>query len=94
MSDRCNFQFVHAGGQPEVTCLGKPLHDAHRSNNFELCRAIDMTKLTIVLQRMVDEGWLNKRDAELFDMQAGVLRAQLCTANNHAFARLNHRRPA
>lgn len=85
---RCNFSFVHPGSHVGNVVLGRPLDDEFRRNNFDLCRAIDATKLAVVLQNMVSTGWLDRRDAELFFEQASVLRAQLVTANNKAFAHL------
>lgn len=58
------------GGRSDTTDLGRQLQ-------MDACRAINMISLKILLQKAVDEGRLHPRKAELYDMQAGALLAQL-----------------
>ena len=86
-----SFTFVHDAFSPDTTCIGKPLDDLYRRFNFELCRAIDMTKLSCVLGEMVERGWMDGRLAELFHLQASTLLAQLTSENNRALGALRSR---
>lgn len=70
----------------KISCQGKPADDTHRKINFELCRALDMTKMGIVLDAMVEAG-VNKQLAEIYRANASTLLALLRTENNriHGF---------
>lgn len=56
---------------------------AHR--NYRLCRAIDMTSLSVVLDDMVKTGHLSRRLSDAFKAQAGGLLATMCSENNRSF---------
>ena len=56
----------------------------HRRRNFDLCNGLDMIKLSIVIDQMVEDG-LHPRVAELYKTQAGALLAQLRSENNRNF---------
>jgi hypothetical protein len=64
-----------------VTGCG-PNDDRFRGINFRLCRALDMTSLSCVLQEMVDAGIINEQQAGIYKDQAGGLLALLRTENN------------
>jgi hypothetical protein len=81
-----SFGYIYPALTPEVTCLGRAADDAHRQFNFDLCRALDMTKMGIVLGKMSEIGWLDAREAELLHLQASSLLALMRTANNRAYA--------
>jgi hypothetical protein len=53
----------------------------HREINYKICTAIDLTKVSIVINKMVQEG-MEPELAEIFEAQAGVLVASLRTENN------------
>lgn len=81
-----HFSFTHDALRPDCVTMNREPDDTYRRFNFDLCRALDMTKMSIVLGRMAEQGWLDVREVELFHMQAAALLAQLTTANNRAFA--------
>lgn len=60
--------------------------DAHRKRNFDLCDGINMIKLSIVIDKMVEDG-LHPRLAEIYNLQAGALLAALRSENNRNFKR-------
>ena len=59
--------------------------DEHRRRNFDICKAINMTTLGIVLYDMVKAG-MPKELAEIYELQAGSLLALIRTENNRIFA--------
>lgn len=83
---RPNFSFQYAAFHPESTTLGRAVDDAYRQYNFDLCRALDMTKLSCVLGDMVENRWIDRRVAELFHLQAGALLAMMTSENNRLYA--------
>lgn len=83
---RPNFHFHHSAFGPDVIRLGRTRDDQYMRFHSDLCRALDMTKMSIVLSQMVEAGCLDKRMAELFHMQAGTLLALLTSENNRAFS--------
>ena len=83
MGERPRFGFSHAAFEPETVTLGRD--DQYREFRFDLCRAIDMTKVSIVLGKMVEAGVLDKRMAELFHGQASTLLALMVSENNRSF---------
>jgi hypothetical protein len=62
-----------------------PDGELHAKRNFELCRAIDTTKLGIVLADMVKTGHISKRQAENFDTLASSLLATILAENHRSF---------
>lgn len=68
--------------QPVRTTEGRD--DWHRKNNYDLCTAIDLTKLGIVLERMVTSRQMSERLALIFHAQAESLLAALRSENNRA----------
>jgi hypothetical protein len=63
----------------------RPDGELHAERNFQLCRAIDMTSLSVVLDDMVKTGHLSPRLADAFKAQAGGLLAVMCSENNRSF---------
>lgn len=62
-----------------------PDGDLHAKRHFDLCRAIDMTSLSVVLAEMVNSRHISQRQADAFHAQAGGLLATLLTENHRAF---------
>ena len=62
-----------------------PDGDLHAERNMDLCRAMDMTKLSIVLGAMADTGHISRRQAETFRIQASALLATMLTENHRSF---------
>lgn len=58
----------------------------HAQRHMDLCRAIDMTKLSIVLDEMVKTGFLTRLQMEAFHAQAGGLLATMLAENARSFA--------
>ena len=58
----------------------------YAQRHMDLCRAIDMTKLSIVLDEMVSTGFLSRLQMEAFHAQAGGLLATLLSENARSFA--------
>jgi hypothetical protein len=77
--------FQHPAFSPECITIGRARDDHYKRFNFDLCRALDMTKLGIVLDQMVETGAIDKRMAELFHLQAGSLLALMLSENNRTF---------
>jgi hypothetical protein len=55
--------------------------DQHRKINFDLCTAIDLTKVSIVLDKLVEAG-MHPNLAKLYKVQADALLQQLRSENN------------
>lgn len=55
-----------------------------KRDNFDICQAINTTKLGIVLERMVKTGRLHPQMKEIFEAQGGALRAAICSENYRA----------
>lgn len=60
-------------------------NDLFRARNYKLCTAIDMIKLGIVLQEMVDSGDLDERLANAYREQASGLLQVMRIENNRVF---------
>lgn len=54
----------------------------HRQHNYELCQAIDLTKLGIILEKMVNDGKLHPQMATIYKIQGNALLAALLSENN------------
>lgn len=68
-----------------VVCLGKPLDDAYRKRNYDLCQGVNLTKLSCALNDMVEAG-LPKEQAECFKASASALLQLMRTENNRLWA--------
>ena len=55
--------------------------DEHRRFNYELCTSLDLTKLHITIDKMIEAG-LDEHLGYLYFMQAQTLLATLCSENN------------
>lgn len=62
-----------------------PDGDLHAGWHIDLCRAVDMTKLHVVLDRMVKAGHLSPRQRDAFSAQAGGLLAIMLAENARSF---------
>lgn len=58
----------------------------HAQRNFDLCRAVNMTSLAVVLNEMVKTGHISRVQADAFEAQAGGLLATMLTENDRSFA--------
>lgn len=67
-----------AGLEPEASAQ-------HRRFNYQICTALDMTKLGIVLESMVAAGRMHPTVAKTFKVQASALLAAIRTENSRAF---------
>ena len=54
----------------------------HRRHNYDLCRAVDITKLGVVLDEMVSKRGLSPELASVYLAQADSLLAALRSENN------------
>lgn len=63
------------------------LNDLYRQYNYDLCTAVDLTKLSIILEKMVSSGHMNKQMAVLYKEQGAVLLNLLRSENNRAFGK-------
>lgn len=78
------FRFHECALSPECVTVNREPGETFKRFNYDLCRAIDMTSLGIVLEKMALAGWIDPREAEIFHTQAGSLLALMRTANNRA----------
>ena len=62
-----------------------PDGDLHAERHMDLCRAIDMTKLSIALNEMVTSGHISRLQADAFCAQAGGLLATMLSENHRSF---------
>jgi hypothetical protein len=60
---------------------GQPASDEHRRRNFDLCRAVNLTSLGVVLADMVDAGMPPQQQA-CFYAAADALLQLMRTENN------------
>lgn len=86
MTSQPCFNFASAAYDSPSTTSNRALDDTFRAFHFELCRALDMTRMSIALAKMVEAGWLDKRMAELFHQQASTLLALMVSENNRIFS--------
>lgn len=63
----------------------KPEHEEYRINQYEICNAVNTIRLGVILEKMVKNKRITKEEANLFELQAGILRASILTSNNRAF---------
>jgi hypothetical protein len=61
--------------------------DIYRSINYRICTSIDLCKLGVVLDDMVDQGLLDKIEARSFSVQAAALLSTIRQANDRAFGK-------
>ena len=61
-------------------------YDAYRKYNYDLCKAINLTKLGVILDKMVKSGKMNEDLAVIYKAQADALLAALRSENNRAFS--------
>jgi hypothetical protein len=54
----------------------------YKRNTYALCQCVDLTKLSIILEKMVNEDKLNPQIANVFMTQARVLLASMLSENN------------
>jgi len=59
--------------------------ELHAKRNFDLCRAVDMTSLSVVLEDMVKTRHISNRQAEAFHAMAGGLLATMLSENDRSF---------
>lgn len=59
--------------------------DLHARRNYELCRAIDITSLHIILDTMVASKHISQRQADIFLSQAQGLLAIILSENHRSF---------
>lgn len=71
-----------------------PDGETHAQRNLDLCRAVDMIKLAVVLNEMVATGHISRRQADAFEAQAGGLLASLLTENDRSFIGSKHQSTA
>lgn len=62
-----------------------PDGELHAERHMKLCCSIDMTSLSVVLNAMVKDGHVSRRQADAFSAQAGGLLATMLTENHRAF---------
>jgi hypothetical protein len=62
-----------------------PDGELHAERHMNLCRAIDMTSLAVVLNAMVKDRHISRRQADAFEAQAGGLLATMLSENHRAF---------
>lgn len=60
-----------------------PTDDVFAQITYDVCKAININGLSVVLDKLVEEG-LPREIADMFEMQASILRAQILTENNRA----------
>ena len=70
-----------AFGPEDPLNLGDPVDVRFRQYNFDICTAIDLTKLHIVLDKMVVDGWCDKQMALIYRKQAESLLAAIRSEN-------------
>lgn len=59
--------------------------ELHAKRNFDLCRAVDLTSLGVVLDDMVKSEHISRLQADAFKAQAGGLLAAMLTENHRSF---------
>lgn len=64
-----------------------PTDDQHRRNQYDVCQGINMTKLSVALNKLVEQGTIKRELADLYKSQAGALLAVILSENNrvHGF---------
>jgi hypothetical protein len=62
-----------------------PDGELHAQRHFDLCRAVDMTSLAVVLEQMVKTAHISQRQADAFHAQAGGLLATMLSENARSF---------
>lgn len=64
-----------------------PDGELHAERHMKLCCSIDMTSLSVVLNAMVKDGHVSRRQADAFSAQAGGLLATMLTENHRGHSR-------
>lgn len=62
-----------------------PDGDLHAQWHMDLCLAVNMTSLAIVLNKMVDRNHISRRQADAFEAQAGGLLATMLSECARSF---------
>jgi len=62
------------------------LADQYRSRNFDLCVAINITSLGVVLDKMIEDGSLTKNQAECYKQSAHAILQLLRSENNRWYS--------
>lgn len=62
-----------------------PDGELHATRNLNLCRAVDLINLAVVLNEMVRSGHISHHQANAFQAQAGGLLASMLTENDRSF---------
>lgn len=64
-----------------------PTDDQHRRNQYDVCQGLNMTRLNIALDKLVEQGTIPRALANLYSAQAGTLLAVILSENNrvHGF---------
>jgi len=78
-------QFIPAEDFGVNLVRNTPDGELHAARHYKLCRAIDMTALAVVLNEMVETGFISRRQADAFDAQAGGLLATMLAENARSF---------
>lgn len=87
---RIHTQYHHPARFHDTTCMRREPDDTYSGLHFDLCQALNMTRMSIVLQKAVDAEMLNKRMAELYHMQAGSLLAVMASDLDRGFVAVRH----
>lgn len=82
---RMHTQFHHPARFHDTTCMRREPDDTYSGLHYDVCQALNMTRMSIVLQKAVDAGMLNKQMAELYHMQAGSLLAIIASDLDRGF---------
>jgi hypothetical protein len=88
VENRISTQFHHPARFHTTTTMMREPDDTYSRLHYDLCQALNMTQMGIVLQKAVDVGMLNKRMAELYHMQAGSLLAVMASDLDRGFSYL------
>lgn len=59
-----------------------------RRRNYDICNAIDLTKLSCVLEEMIKDGSITKKESEYYDKLGDSLRQLLRLKNEDYFSKL------
>jgi hypothetical protein len=62
----------------------QPSDEEHREDNYDICRAIDLTRLGVVLDRMIAKGRIHPKQSECLYNSAAMLRLLILTELNRA----------
>jgi len=86
MTDRIKFQlsspFISPARFVDRVSGLEPGDSVHRHNTYVLCQAINLTNLSVILEKMVNEDGLNPELANTYKTQANCLLALMLSENN------------